>query len=211
MRIRYARPEELAAVARFHLETRYAGGLDAADRVVLLERGCQIAGSYRLSREHGLLVLRGMRVAPEIRGHGLGRLLLCALAAINEPCACIPHAPLEPFHARAGSRALPPGSGPGFLEERAATYRQRGLVVLVMLRDPRSLRGAAGAGYRVHHERCTRSDDAACTRARAAGATPASPEGLARPLRRIPAWLGSRSSNPAARRRAEERANGSCA
>ncbi len=86
-----------------------------------------------------------MRVAPGLRGHGLGRLLLCALAAIDEPCACIPHASLAPFYARAGFRALASGSGPGFLEERAATYRLRGLVVLVMLRDPRSIRGAAGA------------------------------------------------------------------
>ncbi len=39
MRIRYARPEDFTAVARFYRETRYAGGLDAADRVVLLERG----------------------------------------------------------------------------------------------------------------------------------------------------------------------------
>jgi hypothetical protein len=44
MRIRFAHPDDFAAIATFYRETRYAGGLDAADRVVLLERGHRIAG-----------------------------------------------------------------------------------------------------------------------------------------------------------------------
>jgi hypothetical protein len=71
--------------------------------------------------------------------------MLSALAALHEPCACVPHARLEQFYARAGFRARPDGSGPAFLDERAACYRARGLRVLVMHRNPQQRLAAPGS------------------------------------------------------------------
>jgi GNAT superfamily N-acetyltransferase len=134
MRIRFAHADELDRVERFYRGTRYDGGVLASDRIVLLELGNRIAGAYRLAAEGGVLVLRGMRVSPELRGHGLGRLLLTVLVTLREPCHCVPHAHLQPFYGRVGFSPLPRGQGPAFLQDRIRAYRARGLDVVLMLR-----------------------------------------------------------------------------
>lgn len=110
------------------------GGVLSSDRIVLLELRSKIIGAYRLAREEGVLVLRGMRVSQEVQGRGFGRLLLAVLSAIREPCYCVPHARLQAFYGLVGFTLVPSAQGPAFLRDRVQEYTARGLAVILMLR-----------------------------------------------------------------------------
>jgi GNAT superfamily N-acetyltransferase len=136
--VRLARPDERHEVARFLLESGYGGGVLSSDRLVVAERDGYLAGAFRLADEDGVLVLRGMRVREDLRRAGIGRRLLGALAGLDEVCLCVPHAYLEGFYGSAGFLRLPEAETPTFLRERVRRYREQGLDVIVMRRDPRS-------------------------------------------------------------------------
>ena len=53
-------------------------------------------------------------------------------------CYCIPRAHLRGFYARVGFEPLPDEAAPNFLRDRLASYRARGLDVLVMRRAANS-------------------------------------------------------------------------
>jgi N-acetylglutamate synthase-like GNAT family acetyltransferase len=134
--VRAARPEEREDVARFLIETGYGGGVLPSDRLVAAEQDGRVVGAFRLAREEGVLVLRGMRVREDLRGAGIGRRLLGALAGLEEVCYCVPHAYLEEFYGGAGFARPPDAETPDFLRERAQRYHEQGLDVIVMRRDP---------------------------------------------------------------------------
>jgi N-acetylglutamate synthase-like GNAT family acetyltransferase len=131
-----ARTNECEEVARFLLETGYGGAVLPSDRLVVAEQDGRLAGAFRLAREAGVLVLRGMRVREDLRRAGIGRRLLGALAGLDEVCFCVPHAYLEGFYSSAGFVRLQEPETPDFLRQRAQRYREQGLDVIVMRRDP---------------------------------------------------------------------------
>lgn len=133
---RVARPDERQEIERFLRETGYAGGILASDRLVIAVWGERLAGAFRLAREEGVLVLRGMRVREDLRRKGIGRRLLGALAGLGEACFCVPHSYLDGFYGGAGFARLPETETPAFLRDRARRYREQGLDVIVMRRDP---------------------------------------------------------------------------
>lgn len=134
--VRIAGPDERMDVDAFLRAEAYGGGTRPSDDLVIaLEEG-RVAGAFRLAREHGVLVLRGMRVRHDVRRRGIGRRLLEALTDLVEPCYCVPHAYLEEFYRGAGFARLPDAEAPGFLRERLARYREQGLDVVVMRREP---------------------------------------------------------------------------
>ena len=81
-------------------------------------------------------MLRGMQVAPERRGGGIGRQLLNALVAElgGEECFCVPYTHLTGFYGSVGFVAIPDENAPPLLRYRVAGYRTRGLDVLLMRR-----------------------------------------------------------------------------
>jgi N-acetylglutamate synthase-like GNAT family acetyltransferase len=148
VRVRVAAADEFGDVAEFYVETAYAGGIRPTDQVVVaLSRG-QLVGAYRLAREHGLLVLRGMRVRADLRRHGIGARLLDALKDVEEACYCVPHSYLSSFYGRAGFEPAQPAETPAFLRERAERYDARGLNVVVMRREPAQSRDLTSRGAR---------------------------------------------------------------
>jgi GNAT superfamily N-acetyltransferase len=134
--IRTARPEEYARVRETYEAWGYGGGVQPEDVVYLAESGGELAGVVRRTHEHGVTMLRGMQVAPEWRGRGVGRRLLNALVADlgGEECFCVPYAHLTGFYGAAGFVELPEEYAPPFLRPRMAGYRTRGLSVLIMRR-----------------------------------------------------------------------------
>lgn len=83
-------------------------------------------GVVRLVEEQGVLVLRGMYVLADLRGHGIGReLLRRAVDAIGERvCYCLPYAHLLPFYGERGFSPEPSGVGPPHLLSRLAEYER---------------------------------------------------------------------------------------
>jgi N-acetylglutamate synthase-like GNAT family acetyltransferase len=140
--VRVARTNECEEVARFLRETGYGGAVLLSDRLVVAEQDGRLAGAFRLAREDGVLVLRGMRVREDLRRVGIGRRLLGALAGLDEVCFCVPHAYLESFYGGAGFVRPPEVQTPAFLRERARRYREQGLDVIVMRRR------SVGSSYR---------------------------------------------------------------
>lgn len=134
--IRIARPEEYAGVLQAYEAWGYGGGVQPGDRIYLAEADGELVGIVRRTREHEVTMLRGMQVAPEWRGRGIGNRLLNALVAElgADECFCVPYAHLTGFYGSAGFVEIPEENVPPFLRYRLAGYLTRGLDVLVMRR-----------------------------------------------------------------------------
>src|SRR5438132_14101076 len=77
----------------------YSGGVGQNDTVWIAETTDQLVGAVRVVSENGTLVLRGMRVADQWRGRGIGGQMLSAIAAWlgERECYCIPYVHLVGF------------------------------------------------------------------------------------------------------------------
>ena len=128
---------DFAAVERFYEACGYGGGaVHRDDHIVLAQTSAGIVGIGRLSRERGVLCLRGMQVVAPLRGQGIGACILRSLsdAIDGQPCWCLPYAHLERFYGSGGFVTCNPHTLPSFLHERLAGYRDRGLQVIAMRR-----------------------------------------------------------------------------
>ena len=95
----------------------------------------RLLGVVRLVHEHGVLVLRGMQVRPDVQRLGIGRALLTALVAtLAEDCYCLPYGHLAGFYAGWGFAACAPQHAPPHLAERLAAYRAGDPDILLMRR-----------------------------------------------------------------------------
>jgi hypothetical protein len=139
--VRLAALDEYARVRSAYAAWGYDGGLSADDVVYVAVRGTEMVGAVRRTREHGVTMLRGMRVADAWQRRRIGTRLLGAFVADlgREDCYCVPYTRLMTFYGAAGFGAVRDEVAPPFLRERLADYRRRGLDVLVMRRP-------AGAG-----------------------------------------------------------------
>jgi len=134
--VRLGTADDLPHVAQLYLEWGYRSTADASDTLIVAEHDRRIVGVVRLTVEHGVRMLRGMRVQPVYQRTGLGTQIL-ELAAkhigANE-CFGIPYTHLLPFYARIGFVEVQPSDAPQFLVERAESYRAEGLNVAIIRR-----------------------------------------------------------------------------
>jgi predicted N-acetyltransferase YhbS len=121
------RATDLEQVRDFYRRTGYAGEVQTDDRVFVAVEGDQWLGIVRLVVEHGVTVLRGMRVLGTHQRRGVGRELLRGTcdALDGQPCYCLPFAHLTGFYGEAGFREIDAADAPPFLAERLADYRRR--------------------------------------------------------------------------------------
>lgn len=105
----------LARVRAFYGQVGYGGGVSDADTVLAATAGERVAGAVRLCEEHGVIVLRGMFVAPDCQRLGIGRALLsrCLPWLDRGEAFCLPYDHLAGFYREAGFEpvtigALPP-------------------------------------------------------------------------------------------------------
>jgi N-acetylglutamate synthase-like GNAT family acetyltransferase len=134
---RKALPEELERIAAFYADNDYTPAINPADVMIVAENEGMLCGAVRLCHEHGVLVLRGMRVLDRLRRQGIGTLLLRTVAPVigEGECFCIPHRFLRSFYGRIGFVEVQAADAPAFLRERCAAYRrQYGLDVIIMRR-----------------------------------------------------------------------------
>lgn len=117
-------------------EWGYQGGVLPQDVLFIAEQGSELVGAVRRAQEHGVTMLRGMQVAPAWQRQGIGRRLLRAFVRDlpGERCYCIPFAHLRAFYGEVGFTPMSEAEAPAFLQERLASYRARGLNVIVMER-----------------------------------------------------------------------------
>ena len=125
-----------AAVISFLRAEGYAQSIHVADCIYAAWSGSEVVGAVRLAPEHGVTVLRGMRVRSDLRRKCIGSSLLNRLAEVlgEQNCYCIPYSWLVGFYGQIGFEVARPNQVPAFLAERYADYVQRGLDVAVMVR-----------------------------------------------------------------------------
>jgi len=131
-----ANPTEFPAAQDFYESRGYGGAaIKPSDFVVLAKRRDRIVGVGRLCQEGDLLWLRGMQVEPELQRQGVGSRILNLLSQEigARSCCCLPYGHLVSFYQQASFR---PASGllPPAMETRLASYLDRGLNVVAMLR-----------------------------------------------------------------------------
>lgn len=134
--IEFAETSDAAGVQSFYLSVEYDVGVQPDDRLLVARVDRKIVGAVRLCVEHGSLVLRGMYVAEERLGLGIGTGLLDSTSAAigSSECWCIPYTRLTNFYSRIGFRVCGEGAIPLFLTERRERYMAGGKDVVVMKR-----------------------------------------------------------------------------
>ena len=138
-RVELIETADLVGVASFYASVGYGGGALPGDRILVARAEGDIIGAVRLCDEEGTLVLRGMYVAEERRGQGLGSLLLESMTVAIGPaeCWCIPYIHLVSFYSKIGFHEPESESIPEFLAARRARYEASGQEVVVMWRPAR--------------------------------------------------------------------------
>ena len=136
MIIREARGEELDYVRAAYRDWDYHGGVEPGDVVLIAESGARLLGLVRCTHECETVMLRGMQVAPDARGQGVGTQLLAAFVErlAGQECYCVPYTHLLAFYAKAGFKLQTPDDAPRFLSDRLTKYRAEGLDVILMRR-----------------------------------------------------------------------------
>src|SRR5689334_7378729 len=105
--VRLADPADYPALAALYAAWGYDGGLTPAEAVFVAyaDGGTTPVGIVRRTREEGVVMLRGMQVAPAARRRGVGRRLLAAFAAHTDErvsCYCVPYRHLVGFYGAVG-------------------------------------------------------------------------------------------------------------
>lgn len=128
-----------ARVESFYLTVGYGVEVTPGDRLLVARSGQSMVAAVRLCAESGTLVLRGMYVAEERRGLGIGSGLLEFSSGVigSSECWCVPYSHLKDFYSRIGFRECERETTPPFLVERWDRYTASGKRVVVM-RKPKS-------------------------------------------------------------------------
>ena len=138
VKIRTASPAEFKRLLAFYRASGYRPALAPSDLFVVAEDEAGICGALRLCSEEGVLVLRGMRVAPSRQRQGIGTQLLERAAGLTgeRECYCIPHRILSGFYAQAGFEEIAVGTAPRFLQDRWWQYTGDFALDVILMRRP---------------------------------------------------------------------------
>ena len=136
--VREAANDDFEPAAAFYRASAYRPPLKATDQFIVAEDEAGICGALRLCSEEGVLVLRGMRVAPSRQRQGIGTQLLERAAGLvgERECYCIPHRILSGFYARAGFEEIAVGTAPRFLQDRWKQYTEEYALDVILMRRP---------------------------------------------------------------------------
>lgn len=136
LRTRIIEIDEIEGVKDFYRDCAYSQPLDPSDLILAAESGDDILAVLRLSREHGVLVLRGMRVHPEHLRRGIGSVLLRFASNVigEEICFCISHSYLSRFYSQIGFAEIETNLAPAFLGERLNRYQVEFELDVILMR-----------------------------------------------------------------------------
>lgn len=118
---------EIEPVREFYRLAGYKGGVKLDDALIGASVEGDLVGVVRIATEHGIQVLRGMRVKPEFQRQGIGARMLREVRPLlrGRECFAIAYAHLENFYGRIGFRKIDEQVAPVFLRERIEAYRQQ--------------------------------------------------------------------------------------
>jgi N-acetylglutamate synthase-like GNAT family acetyltransferase len=125
----------------FYASVGYSGIVTTDCMVVSAKCGNNFVGVVRLTPEDGVLVLRGVRIAPSYQRQRIGTRMLWEVSKIlgARECFCLPHAWLEGFYGIIGFAKIEDGEAPPHLLERLAESRKKHPQLIVMRRNGMAL------------------------------------------------------------------------
>ena len=118
------------------LLSRHFQAITADCTVISAKCGDDIMGAVRLAPENGVLVLRGMHIAPSFQRQGIGTRMLREISKFigARECFCLPLARLEGFYGIIGFAKIEDDDAPPHLRDRLAEYRKKDWQGLLMRR-----------------------------------------------------------------------------
>ncbi len=128
---------ELRIAEAFYRSLSTSISLHPDETVLLARHTGNIIAAVRLAPEHGVLVLRTMRVHPDWQQRGIGTALLLRLAPVlgSRECFCLPWKHLQGFYGQAGFETVKAAGLPPFLRERLRQYQADGHRLVAMRRS----------------------------------------------------------------------------
>ena len=117
--------DNFSAIETFYASVGYLGLIAPSSIVIAARDGDVIVGAARIARENGILVLRGMMIAPSHQRRGLGTRMLWALDKHigRGQCFCVPHGWLQNFYGQIGFATITDDFSPSHLRERLKAGR----------------------------------------------------------------------------------------
>lgn len=124
----------------FYATVGYGGFITGDCVVFAAEEDGRIVGVVRLAPEHGVIVLRGMMIAPEHQRKGLGTRFLQFMAPhmADADVYAMPHDWLEGFYGQAGFVKIDLADAPKHMQDRLNQHREKHPDLIVMIRRRRA-------------------------------------------------------------------------
>lgn len=141
---------QLPLVNRFYKSARFSAKAGRGEAVFVVRDSstATIVAAVRLQpeRNNDWWFLRSMCVAPDLRGQGIGQLLLDGLQDFlqDKACFCYPFVHLESFYRQGGFELIDiddaevQHSTPQFMQEPLERYRRQGRKIILMALDRRA-------------------------------------------------------------------------
>lgn len=125
------------AVGQFYKEQGYHSAWAETERAFICLDGGAIIGSVKVELIDGLTILRGMYIASDFQGQGLGLKFLKHIEPVLNLRVgyCMPLAHVTDFYKHIGLKEVEESQYPEFLQQRCEKYREMGYAITTMRRE----------------------------------------------------------------------------
>ncbi|MEZ8438112.1 GNAT family N-acetyltransferase [Vibrio splendidus] len=137
MRIFEADSSMKDAVGQFYKEQGYHSAWSNTERAFICLNDGAIIGSVKVELINGVTILRGMYIASEFQGQGLGLQFLKHIEPVLNlrTAYCMPLAHVTDFYKHIGFNEVEESQYPEFLQQRCEKYREMGYSITTMRRE----------------------------------------------------------------------------
>ena len=135
--MRQLAPVDFHLADRFYDTTSYHSRCSAHELVFVAEDAGRVVGVVRLEPVEDVQVLRGMYLAEDYQGRGVGSALLQFIRPWldRKPAMCLPFDHLGAFYATVGFQPVQVSELPAVMQQRDAHYRSQGHRIMAMVRQ----------------------------------------------------------------------------
>ncbi|ELA8088818.1 GNAT family N-acetyltransferase [Vibrio parahaemolyticus] len=136
MRIFEADSSMKDAVGKFYKEQGYHSAWSNTERAFICLNDGAIIGSVKVELINDVTILRGMYIASEFQGQGLGLQFLKHIEPVLNlrTAYCMPLAHVTDFYKHIGFNEVEESQYPEFLQQRCEKYREMGYSITTMRR-----------------------------------------------------------------------------
>ncbi|EPF2931174.1 GNAT family N-acetyltransferase [Vibrio navarrensis] len=137
MRIVEADSSMKQAVGKFYKEQGYHSAWSDTERAFICLSDNAIVGSVKVEFINDVTILRGMYIASDFQGQGLGLQFLQHIEPVLNlrTAYCMPLAHVTNFYKHIGFKEVEESQYPEFLQQRCKKYREMGYSITTMRRE----------------------------------------------------------------------------